>query len=142
MLTWLFHGHYWHADHWKFPRVHFWGDDQTVLMTPHLWPDHQTRLSTKSKSYGRRSVHAGSPFGGGEAADVCIEHHKFLIKSREERLGIAQVYDGVHPGFGTGGMKPFSLPEESYEEVSFTRYTNGGVASTLGDGERWTGRLS
>lgn len=125
MERWLASGAWQEHDHWKFPRAHYWGD--RVLLTPHLFPDHQTRLSTREKSGGRTSVHCGSPFGGGEEAPVAIEHYKFVAKSNEQRLHIAQVYDAFHPGYGTGDMKPFSLPEEAYagRTVSFMPAWNG-----------------
>lgn len=116
MREWLRSGAWTSADHWEFPRMHLWNDG--VLLTPQLFPDHQTRLSVKSKSGGRHGVHAGSPFGGGETAPVCLEHHKFVIKSHEMRLAIAQNYDRYCQGYGTGNMKPFSLPEEAYQGQS------------------------
>jgi len=116
MEKWLDEVQYTQDVHWKFPRAHFWKDLRTCIINPPLWPDHQTRLSVKEMSGGRRTVHAGSPFGGGRLAPVVLEHHKFLIKSYEERLAIAKVYDSVHPGYGTGGMRPFSLPEDVYRQ--------------------------
>lgn len=111
MIEWLQRQMYFAADHWKFPRMHMWHGG--YIVNPPLWPDHQTRLSVKSKSGGRHTIHAGSPFGGGELAPVAIEHYKFLVKSYDERKAIAELYDRVHPGYGTGGMLPFSLPEDA-----------------------------
>lgn len=127
MAVWLFQESYLTSDHWKFPRLHLWPSEDSVVITPHLWPDHQTRLSVKGKSAGRTSVHAGSPFGGGLDAHVCIEHHKFLTRSREDRLSIALEYDKQWPGSGTGGMKPFSLPEDVYETVMTVAKGDGSV---------------
>jgi hypothetical protein len=108
---WLRDGAYYEYDHWKFPRAHLWPSKDTYIANAPLWPDHQTRLSTKAKSGGRHTIHAGSPFGGGQLAPAVIEHHKFLVKSAAERLNIAAKYDAVHPGYGTGGFLPFNLPE-------------------------------
>lgn len=113
MFRWLESAEFVTHDHWKFPRAHLWGNPETFIMHPQLWPDHQTRLSVRAKSGGRTTVHAGSPHGGGEVAPVVIKHHKFLIKTREEREAIAAGYDRVHPGYGTGGMLAFSLPEDA-----------------------------
>lgn len=118
MANWLQNREWERRDHWEFPRIHLWGDG--VLLTPQLFPDHQTRLSIKSKSGGRHGVHAGSPFGGGETAPVCIEHHKFIVKSSASRLAVAQNYDRYCSGYGTGNMKPFSLPEEAYHGQTVT----------------------
>jgi hypothetical protein len=111
MIAWLADGGYLTSSHWKFPRPHLWQDTEHFLDHPQLWPDHQTRLSVRSKSGGRRQVHAGSPFGSGRAAPVSIYHHKFLVKTQAERQAIADRYDRVQRGFGTGGMLAFSLPE-------------------------------
>jgi hypothetical protein len=117
MATWLKLRKYEHAEHWKFNRLHLWNDERHCLRTPQLWPDVQTRLSIKSKSGGRTSIHTGSPFGGGDIAHVSIEHHKFLVKTFEERKAIAARYDAVQPGTGTGGMMAFNLPEIAYAGV-------------------------
>ena len=118
MFKWLVAGGYRSADHWKFPRAHLWGSEGHFLFTPPLWPDWQTRLSIKAKSGHRRTVHAGSPYGGGEECPHYIEHHKFLVKDRAERERIAGVYDRFTPGYGTGaGMLPFSLPELAFPDL-------------------------
>jgi hypothetical protein len=124
MFSWLQQACYVTSDHWKFPRAHLWGDDQTYIHHLQLWPDHQTRLSTKVKSGGRRTVHAGSPWGGGTVAPVVLEHHKFLVKTPEERRAIAAGYDRVAVGFGTGGMLAFNLPEEAITAMNLRPLTN------------------
>lgn len=111
MVNWLKEQLYRHAPHWKFPRAHLYGPEKLVMMHPQLWPDHQTRLSIHTMAGGRRWIHCGSPYGGGAEAPVVLEHHKFLIKSLEERRAIAQRYDSIQPGAGTGGMTAFNLPE-------------------------------
>lgn len=125
LANWLSTRQYVAHDHWKFPRAHFWPDECSVMMTPHLWPDHQTRLSVRGKAGGRTTVHAGSPFGGGEEAPVYLEHHKFLARSHAERLVIAMRYDRQIPGAGTGGMRPFSLPEDVYDKVKVVERGSG-----------------
>jgi hypothetical protein len=127
LVQWLQNESYLEADHWKFPRAHFWGDDQSVIVTLHLWPDVQTRLSVKAKAGGQRFIHAGSPFGGGAEAPVYMEHHKFLVKSYDERRAIAERYDAVRLGYGTGGMLPFSLPEDAYETAKIVARGDGSV---------------
>jgi hypothetical protein len=90
-------------------------DEVRVITTPPLWPDHQTRLSTREKSFGRNHIHCGSPFGGGELAPYPILHHKFVIKSLEERQEIVRRYDEIQPGAG-GGFWQFSVPERIEEQ--------------------------
>lgn len=138
MERWLAHGCHLTADNWQFPRAHLWPDAESVIMTPHLWPDMQTRLSVKEKAGGRGGVHAGSPFGMGEYAPVTIEHHKFLARTYEERLAIAKRYDAYSAGYGTGNMKPFSLPEDAYDEVTVVKKGDGAAPWD----PSWTKRLS
>jgi hypothetical protein len=126
LIEWLKSGAYREHDHWKFPRVHLWGDTEHFINAAPLYPDHQTRLSTKDKSGGRTTVHAGSPYGGGHLCSHPIEHHKFLIKTREQRLTIAAGYDAITPGFGSGGMLAFNDPESFYlaSDDAYSTYTD------------------
>lgn len=131
MVKWLQLEAYKAYEHWKFPRAHLFRDEQTVLMHPQLWPDHQTRLSLFSLAGGRSWIHAGSPFGGGTEAPVVLEHHKFLVKSVEERQAIAARYDQIQPGSGTGGMLAFNLPELCGVELR-TAPLGEGIAMEVG----------
>lgn len=123
MRVWLAEKMYLTHDHWKFPRQHLWAvvphegekRHRVVLLTPQLFPDEQTRLSVKRKAVGRTHIHAGSPFGGGEAAPVALRHHKFLVKSYEERKAIAERYESIQCGCGMNGMLAFNLPEDAYK---------------------------
>jgi hypothetical protein len=128
MVDWLFERRYRTHDHWKFPRAAMW-TPTTFVRSSALWPDHQTRLSIKSKMQGRGSIHAGSPHGGGWCAPVAIEHHKFLVKSVAERRAIAETYDRILPGSGTGSFfKEFHLPEEVYgSELPLAPWNDGSV---------------
>lgn len=129
LVEWLRAGSYKESDHWKFNRAHLiateQGDDDKgctctkgetrVITSPPLWPDHQTRLSTRDKSFGRTHIHCGSPHGGGDLCPYPIIHHKFVIKSREEREEIVKRYESVQPGAGSG-FRYFSVPEMVEEE--------------------------
>jgi hypothetical protein len=107
MVTWLESDAYLIGTHWKFPRMHLWPDTQHYIVEPQLWPDEQTRLSVREKAGGRRTIHAGSPFGGGALAPVAIEHHKFLVRTRAEREDTARRWHN-------GNMIAFSLPEDVF----------------------------
>lgn len=132
LLAWLEGRHYEAADHWAFPRANLWGDAESVLVNPPLWPDLQTRLSIKAKAGGRHGVHDGSPFGTGRIAPAVIEHHKYLIKSREVREAQAHGYDALRPGAGTDpAMWPYMVPEAAYERVGLR-------LAPLGDGDAGT----
>lgn len=126
LVEWLASEAYQASEVWRFPRVHFWGDQDTVLVTDALYPDWQIRLATREKAGGRDPrPHSPSPFGIGQPAPVVLEHHKFLVKARNERASVAARYDAAHPGLGTGNVfKVFSLPEEVYagHEVRLAAY--------------------
>lgn len=115
LIRWLSEGEYRSHPHWKFNRAHLWRDERTIITNPPLWADHQTRLSTRALSYGRTSIHCGSPFGGGELAPYPIVHHKFLVKSLEERREIVKRYNSIHPSAGES-FKVFSVPEDVIAE--------------------------
>jgi len=120
MVDWLASQAYLESPHWNFPRMHLWPDETSALMTSQLFPDHQTRLSLKEMSGGRPTLHAMSPFGMGDSAPVCIEHHKFLVKSRAEREQIARQWH-------RNGMTAFSLPEAVYRTASVVDMGDGRV---------------
>lgn len=123
MIKWLARRAYAHHDHWAFPRLNLWPDPSRYITNPPLYPDLQTRLSVKAKSGGRRSVHVGSPYGTGQVAPVAIEHHKFIVRSREEREQLLDRYEEIQPGAGNGWAM-FSLPE-LYEGHIVTRPVAG-----------------
>lgn len=114
-ILWLASGEYQNADHWAFKRRNLWPDSAHHISNPPLWPDLQTRLSVKAKSGERHEIHAGSPYGTGTVAPVPIDHHKFLVRTREEREALVQRYDNLTPGAGSQ-YAMFSVPER-YEEL-------------------------
>lgn len=114
-VHWLALGAYREHDHWAFPRRNLWPDDGQYIVNPPLWPDLQTRLSVKAKSGGRSLVHAGSPHGTGNIAGGAILHHKFLIRTREEREALVTHYESIQDGAGKG-YAMFSVPER-YDDL-------------------------
>lgn len=116
MAEWLRTRQYQTGEHWALPRMNLWGDERHYIANPPLWPDLQTRLSVKAKAGGRAGVHDGSPFGTGTVAPVAMEHHKFLIRSRDEREAQAAHYESLRPGAGSGHYLAFSVPEAVFPE--------------------------
>lgn len=112
MVRWLARREFVEADHWAFPRRHFFPDRSTYIASAPLYPDLQTRLSVKAKAGGRSGVHDGSPHGTGTVAPVHLNHHKFLVRSYEERRAIVERYEAIRPGAGHG-FREFSLPEDA-----------------------------
>ena len=101
---------------YAFPRANLWGDQWHGISSGSLFPDFQVRLMPRD--YERRTrVHEGiipdSRFPG------MILHHKFLIKSREERLAIAARYEEKQAGCGSGHYLQFSVPEDCYPIETF-----------------------
>lgn len=127
LLSWLVRGEYRSSDNWKFSRAHLWKvesplSESQVIVNPPLWPDEQTRLSTRDKAGNRKYIHSGSPFGGGELCPYPIIHHKFVIKSQDERQAIVDRYERLQPGAGTNFLA-FSVPEKVYsaDEIETVR---------------------
>jgi len=129
MEEWLLSNAFITHPHWKFARAALWGDTDTYITNPPLWQDHQTRLSVKEMANGRNHIHAGSPYGGGELAPCAIEHHKFLVKTYEQRLEIANRYDVIQWGAGLNGMAAFQLPEDVFGEAIQTAPLDNGYVS-------------
>lgn len=127
LLSWLVRCEYRSSDNWKFSRAHLWKvesplSESQVIVNPPLWPDHQTRLSTRDKAGNRKYIHSGSPFGGGEFCPYPIIHHKFVIKSQDERQAIVDRYERLQPGAGTNFLA-FSVLEKVYsaDEIETVR---------------------
>jgi len=99
------------ADHWAFPRMNLYPTEDTFITNLGLWPDLQTRLSVKAKSGGRNVIHAGSPYGTGYVGPGAIEHHKFLVRSFDERMEVLQRYERVAAYAGSAHYRAFSVPE-------------------------------
>jgi hypothetical protein len=110
---------------WSFRRLNLWGDADHALCdkTGLLWPDPQTRLTDRALAGGRKAIHAASPHGQGVwAPQPCaLEHHKFLVKSLEERRAIATKYEALQPGAGSGVFLPFSVPEDYFKPEAVGR---------------------
>ena len=117
LAEWLWRREYVGGDIFAFRRMHLWGDEEHFITNDPLWPDVQTRLAKKGKSGGRHSIHIGSPYGTGKIIAAPIMHHKFLVRSPEERQVIADRYEQIQPGGGLGYFNVFSMPEEALSEI-------------------------
>ena len=131
MLGWLKSEYYKACDVWAFPRANLL--EGKAITTPPLWPDLQTRLTTRSKSGGRTQIHQGSPHGTGTVAPVAILHHKFQVRSFDERLKIAANYESVKPGAGfSPTYQPYNLPERSFDKITVQDIGTGAVPNWQG----------
>ncbi len=119
MIDWLAERSYEQHDHWAFPRFNLYPDADTYIVSHNLYPDLQTRLSVKRKAGGRNRIHVGSPFGTGAIAHVHIEHHKFLVRTLEERYAILEQRELMQPGAGLH-FTEFSIPEKLDQQLVCT----------------------
>ena len=112
---------------YAFPRVYFYPDVHHFLVNDGVYPDLQTRLGKRDLMTGYNYIHAGNPHGTGTVAPYAIEHHKLLVRTREEREAIAARYESIRPG---AGSRPeyarYNLPELFYPELKAKEYTSGG----------------
>ncbi len=95
LLQWLESESYLISDHWKFPRAHLWPDEEHYITDPPFWPDYQTRLSIREKSGGRVKLHARSPYGEGVLAPYPFYHHRYLVRTPDQRLKTARKYTEI-----------------------------------------------
>lgn len=102
------------------PRANLWGDQWHAIKSGHLFPDFQVRLMPRGREQ-RTRVHEGL------AADALLPgmilHHKFLLKTREERRAIAARYEAKQAGCGSGHYLQFSVPEDCFEIETFAFHT-------------------
>lgn len=122
MVEWLKSGAWSSEPAWAFATAALWGDDQHVLTMPELWPQYHTRLTVKARAGGRSRIHAPDSRGRGAIAPVILEHHKFLVKSLEERAAIAERYNRIQPG---AGKPQHSTPELAYDTLTLAPLGDG-----------------
>ena len=98
------------------PRANLWGDQWHGISSGDLFPDFQVRLMPRDREQ-RTHVHEG--IIPDSLLPGMILHHKFLLKSREERLAIAARYEKKQAGCGSGHYLQFSVPEDCFQIQTF-----------------------
>jgi hypothetical protein len=111
---------------YAFPRANLWGDQWHGIRSGSLFPDFQVRLMPREREC-RFTVHEG--ITPDATLPGMILHHKFLLKTREERLAIAARYEGKRAGCGTGHYLQFSVPEDCFEIETFGFFEGSVYAS-------------
>lgn len=101
---------------YAFPRANLWGDEWHAVRSGDLFPDFQVRLMPRFREM-RKTVHEGMMPDA--LMPGMILHHKFLLKSREERERIAAVYESRRAGSGSGHYLQFSVPEACFGIETF-----------------------
>jgi len=130
MVAWLLSGVWQDAPAWKFATAGLWGNADRVLTMPELWPQYHVRLTTARLAGGQTRIHQRHPVTDAEIAPVAIEHHKFLVKSLDERLAIAARYDQIRPG---AGKRCHSAPELAYDELLVAPLGDGAVRAWVSE---------
>ena len=139
MFEWLKRGE-WNTVAWdafNFPRGHLWGDTEHFITDAPLWEDRQTRLVRREiTERWHNQVHAGSPAGRSADVPAMMLHHKFLVRTYEERQETARLYDSLRAGAGTDDhFGRFTLPELFFLDGVHVREVGTGAA----DLNQWTG---
>lgn len=120
---------------YSFPCAHLWGDREHFISTSPLYPDCHARLMHKElHTQWGTTIHASNPQGLGKIVPALFLHHKFILKSFEERKQIAETYDQLENGSGTGNSyRPFGLPETHFDEVTIQPVGDGSVPENVKD---------
>ena len=131
MFDWLQKRKYLDCPAWAFPTAALWGDEEHFITTPPLWPDTHVRLTSWHMSMDWPDEPHGKPKWVSQAkvAPVAIRHHKYLVKSRDERLEIAKGYETKLRGGGLGRRLAFNLPEEALGELRVSSVGDGPLSN-------------
>jgi len=100
MVAWLVSGAWTVQDSWFFSRYHLWPDVDHVITSSPFFPDFQQRLTTREKAGRGTKIHAGSKWPA-YRAPVYMEHHNFLVKTKEERRAMTAKYHTILTGVTT-----------------------------------------
>lgn len=120
MQDWIMRREFRESQLWAFPTMALWGSPEEFITSYPLWHDPHVRLMTSKFTSVEwpKIPHAVPSIGPGKLAPVGILHYKYLLSSYEERLALAEHYDSIHEGAGTGAHLPFTLPEDHYNKVT------------------------
>lgn len=116
---------------YSFPYAWLWGDEQHFITAPPFWVDPHGRLMRKELMQDwPTGVHQNNPHTG-PVVPVALCHHKFLVKSMDERREVARRYDGFMQGAGTGELYgKYTLPEVYCSEFTVREVGDGKVRLT------------
>lgn len=106
LLEWLVSGEWYRRDSWFFSRRHLWPDAGHCLSQQPYFPDFQARLSVKRQARRPVKIHAAHAYPAYRApVGTFLDHHVFLIRTREERRAITAKYETIRTG------KPFAAAD-------------------------------
>lgn len=137
MLKWLERRAYLGHPAWSFPTAALWETNDKFITTPPFWPDTHVRLTHRSMATDWPDEPHGKPKWVNQArrAPVAIAHHKFLVKSYEERRAIADKYESKLEGGGHGRRLVYNCPEDVLETLTLYPLGDGSANPKQGEGE-------
>ncbi len=120
MIEWLKRREYQDHPAWAFPTAALWKDDKHFITTPPFWPDTHVRLTSWHLAADWPDEPHGKPawVHTAQVAPVAILHHKFLIKSYDQRRAIAEKYESKMKGGGLGKRLVYSCPEDVLHQMN------------------------
>jgi len=127
MIDWLKTDEWFRRDSWFFSRAHLWPDVQHCIAKQPYFPDFQARLSVARQSRRPVKIHAAHAYPAYRApATAFLEHHVFLIRTREERQAITAKYETIRTGqpFAAADVNvvmPYDDPNPVIEPVASAR---------------------
>jgi len=110
LVEWLKTGRYEDADFWYIARAWLYRDTKHYITSAKHWPNPALRIGRSQLVRVPTQIHAGWMDGSGQRsiAPYPLEHHKFLIRSLEERKATVERYEAIREG---AGMPGHYLPE-------------------------------
>lgn len=110
LVNWLATEQYRTADFWYIRRAWLYKDARHYISSPKHWPNPSLRIGRRELITVPTAIHAGWMQGPGTKAEApfAIEHHKFLIRSLDERKETVAQYEAIRKD---AGMPHHYLPE-------------------------------
>ena len=139
MIEWLRRRSYFGSKLWRMPTAALWGDERHFITTPPFWQDTHVRLASwydaagwPDKPHGKlRLEHTA------KLCPAAIFHHKYLIKSYEERRQLAADYEQKEAGAGEGRRLVFNVPEDVLSSMTLHEVGDGLLTKVrANEGER------
>lgn len=107
-----FHETKFSAEVYSFRRLELYQDEYHYISHPSVHPNVNPRMTTKALAVCKDIIHGHFTDGYGTVVEAPILHYKFLLKSYEERLELANKYESIAPQAGLGSYKVWTLPED------------------------------
>lgn len=129
MEKWLCKGEWQHLgkDGFAFPCAWTFGDKQHYLMNDPVGHDSHIRLLKKQYSGREELPHSVPQRCRVAMTPYMILHHKFLVRSLEDRVATARKYEAMGEGLGFGKRLAYNVPEIVFREYEIGEVGEGKV---------------